>query len=763
MEWILQQLGAPPALQGQPWHLIYENPAPTWLWLVGFIVIFLLPTVSYTNIRGTIKARTLLASLRIIALLFVAFMAMQPALEWPQEKRESDFVEVLVDSSSSLQVKDSINQQGSTVSRAEVAKNILNEKVWDTIAQEHKIEWVSVTGTSQVVQDRQSMPQAQGNRTLLASALSETLQRNLGRTLSAVVVISDGRSQDAVQSTTLRQIQSLGVPIFTIPLGDPSGMNDQAILSVEAPQSGFLLDQIPIQAQVSTRKPNEKIRVVLREKETRTKIDEQNVVSDSDGKANVTLIGQGSKAGSVVWEVATDGTPDIDQSNDTQRVDITFVDRSIRVLYLDGWPRWEFRYIKNILLREKGIESSIMLLSADRDFAQEGTTPLSRLPKTEKEFSVFDVIILGDVPAGFLSTTQQKSIQELVAKRGVGLLWIAGERSTPSSWRGAPLEDLLPFRGSLDLPRIDRPVYMQPTEAAARIGLLRLGNQKDMEESWPPELSSSGEPWAKLEWVQRIETRDLKPTAEVLANAVAPSDPSTPKNTETNGPIPMVLTMRYGSGQTTYVATDETWRWRHGRGETLPERFWVQIIRHLARAGLRNSAGISLLVDPPRANTNQPVRIVVDLAGATLNDTVVVEARSTTGGKTIDITLKPEGGDRFSCVWSAPSDGAGVWKLKIRQPQVAESPEANLTIIQEDTERIEALPDHDFLQKLSAATNGQFLSILEIDKLEKLIPRRSFITRQPIRMPLWNQWIFYAFFVVVIATEWIGRKIMKLV
>ena len=761
MEWILNQLGAPSAQQGQPWQFVFEKPAPTWLWFVGLIVIFSMPIISYANIRGDRRLRIILATLRTIVLLFIALMAMEPAIEWPQERTEPDFVEVLVDRSSSLQVRDTADDQGKSISRAEVVNNVLKKDVWDKIAQEHKIDWVSVTGTATVVQDKQSLPEALGNRTLLASALNETLQRNLGRPLSAIVVMSDGRSQDALNATTLRQIQTMGVPVFTIPIGDPNGMNDQAVISVEAPQTGFLLDQIPVQAQVATRKPNEKIHVVLREKETLKKIDEQDVVSGSDGKANITLIGQGSKPGGVVWEVAIDGAPDIDQSNDIQRVDIAFIDRPIRVLYLDGWPRWEFRYIKNILLREKGIESSIMLLSADRDFAQEGTTPLSRLPKTEKEFSVFDVVILGDVPAGFLNTAQQKGIQELVAKRGAGLLWIAGERSTPSSWRGAPLEELLPFRGSLDLPRVDRPVYMEPTDAAARIGLLRLGNTQDTEQSWPIELSSKGESWARLEWVQRIETRDLKPTTEVLANAVEQSETKNPSSGPNKG-TPLVLTMRYGAGQTTYVATDETWRWRHGRGETLPERFWIQLIRHLARAGLHNSAGVSLSVDPPRANTNQPVRIVVDVAGVATSGSVVVEAQRMNGGNSVDIALKPEGGDRFSCVWIAPSDGDGVWKFKIRQPQISESPEAALTIIQEDTEHIDTSPDRDFLEKLSLATKGQILSISEIDKLEKLIPRRSFTTRQPIHLPLWNQWIFYAFFVFVITTEWIGRRVMKL-
>ncbi len=761
MEWIFTQMDVPTTLMGQPWHVVFERPAQTWLWLVGAIVLFSTAIFSYINIRGSRSARIFLFSLRVITLSIVAILAMEPTIEWPREKIEQDFVQVLVDRSSSLQVRDMLDGQNKIISRVEFQNEILQHGVWDRLAQDHKLEWVSVTGNATLVSNKQALPEARGNRTLIASALRETLQRNLGRPLSAVVIISDGRSQDAINATTLRQMQALGVPVFTIPLGDPNGVNDQAILSVEAPQSGFLQDQIPVQATLNSRNPNKKIRVVLKDKESQRKIDEQEVVSGPDGKASVTLVGQGFKSGETVWEVAILGEPDADQSNDSQRVDITFVDRPIHILYLDGWPRWEFRYIKNILLREKGIESSIMLLSADRDFAQEGTTPLTRLPRTENEFSVYDVIILGDVPAGFLNRAQQKNIQDLVAKRGTGLLWIAGDRSTPSSWRGSPLEELLPFRGSLDLPRVDRPVYMEPTEAAARIGLLRLGNTQDNEQSWPVELSASGESWARLEWAQRIDVRDLKPTTEILANAVAQTE-SAEKSNEPNKGTPLVLTMRYGAGQTTYVATDETWRWRFGRGEKLPERFWIQLIRHLARAGLRNKTGISLQVDPPQATANQPIRIVVDLDEAPVNGVVVVEAFRPTSGGSVDIALQSEGNNRFSSVWIAPNESDGIWRFRIRLPEILETPEATLTVIQEDTERLDATPDHEALQKLSAATKGQMVATTNIQSLETLIPRRSFTTRQPIQMPLWNKWIIYVVLITTLTTEWVGRRIMKL-
>lgn len=183
---------------------------------------------------------------------------MQPILEWPREKIEQDFVQILVDRSSSLQVRDMIDNEKKIISREDFQNNILQNKVWEKLAQEHKLEWISVAGSAKLVSNKQELPEANGNRTLLASAIRETLQRNLGRPLSALVVISDGRSQDSINSTILRQIQTLGVPVFTIPLGDPNGINDQAIVSVEAPQNGFLQDQIPVQTELNTRNPNKK-------------------------------------------------------------------------------------------------------------------------------------------------------------------------------------------------------------------------------------------------------------------------------------------------------------------------------------------------------------------------------------------------------------------------------------------------------------------------------------------------------------------------
>ena len=134
----------------------------------------------------------------------------------------------------------------------------------------------------------------------------------------------------------------------------------------------------------------------------------------------------GTAAGRRAWRVElVADRADLVRGNDARECTVEFVDRALRVLYVEGSSRWEYRFFKNLLLREKDVESSIMLLSADRDFAQEGNMPIARLPRTKEEFAQYDLFIFGDVPSGFFSPDQLAVIRAEVAERGAGLLWIA--------------------------------------------------------------------------------------------------------------------------------------------------------------------------------------------------------------------------------------------------------------------------------------------------------------------------------------------------
>lgn len=749
---LLRWLDVPPNLIDQAWHVVLQRAWPTWLQLLALITIMLVAWWSYMGLRGSRVARGALGTLRVGTLALLAWLLMGPAIEWPRERVERDRLQVVVDRSMSLQVKDERDAQGTRCSRDERVRGLLRDPVWQALQKDHDTTWFAMSSGAVVMTDPANPPEASGRHTLVATALQDVLRQSGNHPISAIVLLTDGRSQDTVDAATIRRLKALAAPVFVVPLGDPAGVADRAITEVEFPQRAFPRDRVPVQVTVSSG-DSTPVRVALRDRVTGAVLDERTEQPGQDRRLRVTLTGDRAKAGEADWEVVLlpEGQ-DADASNDVRPVAVTFMDRPLRVLYVDGWPRWEYRYLKNILLREEGVESSVMLLSADRDFAQEGTAPLARMPATKEEFAPFDVVVIGDVPGGFLDDARQRLLREHVAKRGAGFLWIGGERSTPGSWVGTPLEDLLPFRGSLDLVRWDEPVCMQPTPLAQRLGLLQL---EDGEQPWPAALGAPGEAWAHLEWAQRLDPAQLKPTVETWAMAQ-------PIGTGTRmTSAPLVVSMRFGAGSVAYVGTDETWRWRHGRGETLPERFWVQIIRHLARSGLRNDgSGPALEVEPSSAAVDQPVRVVLDGSTGVDTDQITVEARRADGGEVIEMQLKPEGGGRFATAWAAPREGN--WTLHVTQPVMPGANGARLDVRSEEPERVDATPDHAALKQLAEATGGRVVSASELGDLAQLAPHRSITIRMPINWPLWDRWPVYVVLASLLAAEWIGRRALRL-
>src|SRR5262249_10067158 len=112
-----------------------------------------------------------------------------------------------------------------------------------------------------------------------------------------------------------------------------------------------------------------------------------------------------------------------------------------------------------------------------------------------------------------------------------------------------------------------------------------------------------------------------------------------------------VMTMRYGAGRIVYVATDETWRYRYARGEVLTERFWIPIIRLLARESLgRTGKPAVLQTSPDRAQVNQQVQIAVRLLDQSFAERrpesikvrVTPEGAGKGQGSPIELILKPE-------------------------------------------------------------------------------------------------------------------------
>jgi hypothetical protein len=234
--------------------------------------------------------------------------------------------------------------------------------------------------------------------------------------------------------------------------------------------------------------------------------------------------------------------------------------------------------------------------------------------------------------------------------------------------------------------------------------------------------------------------------------------------------------MRYGAGRILYVATDEIWRWRYARGETLPERFWLPLIRLQGRESLARAARPAILeVGPRRAEVDGPVRVSITLLDQSLVDvapgSLTVRIRrpdAPPGAPAIaDLTLAPEQGQgrgsrSYATTW-LPSE-AGRYRLEATDPLLATvGLSADLDVALPDDELRHPETDHPALARLSQETGGQVLPVSRLSELPTLLPKRLVqITGTPDIQPLWDRPIALILLVLLLTLEWVGRRLIKL-
>ncbi|MFN0010510.1 MAG: hypothetical protein ACKVS8_02575 [Phycisphaerales bacterium] len=818
-EWIDRLLGfrsLHPDQEGVRFALSFA-PRP-WEWAVLGIAALAAAWWCYRKIEGPLWGRSVLAASRALLIVLVAFLACGPHLERANESVEQDWVIALVDRSASMRIADAPGTgvgAGARVTRDEQLRGALaaHQAALGALAKDRTVLWLGFDSGTFDLKPSAEVPGLPaldgagptGRRTDLAAALEQGLARAAGRPVSGMVVFSDGRATDQPPRALLRRLLAERVPVVAVPLGSDQPVADWSVRSATGPGVAFAADVIPVEAVVEragSSGSNAPVKVQLVDTRTGDVLDERSVVLPDGPEASerVTLTatpsaGAGGAAAKWAVRVVPDGAAggpgggDLLAGNNETPISVEIVDRPLRVLYLDGYPRWEYRYLQAILTREKSVASTATLLSPGRRYLQEGNTPMDALPNSPPEWDAFDVIVIGDVQPEVFSPEQLRQLRARVASGGAGLLWIGGDSATPGAWRSTPLADLLPMAisstdtgggiGGEAVGTWDRDVVMRPTPLADRLGVLRLLRTPQDGSWWPTGVGVSGSGWSRLRGAQRIAPDQLKPAAEVLATGHA----QTPAATDADASA-LVLTMRYGAGRVVYVATDEIWRWRYGRGEDWPERFWLQLIRLLGRDSVARSGKAAVLtVAPQRAEVGGPVRVRVELldqslaeaAGSTLQLRVTRRpgaGEEATGNDTSDITLRASTdravarpGDRATFVGTFIPPVTGIYRIEITDALLAgQAISADLEAWQSDDELRRPETDHALLASLAQQTGGSVVNPADLDRLPGLLPRREVrLALAPDEQSLWDSPLALFLVVGLFVLEWVGRRLIRLV
>ncbi|MEM7628919.1 MAG: hypothetical protein AAF356_05800 [Planctomycetota bacterium] len=753
---------------------------PGWAWVGAAVAAGGLAWAGYAGLIGPRSWRAVLAGVRAALILLVLLLLTGPALVVRETSIEPDSVLVLADRSLSMTMPD-----GASTRDAALRELVVNGAgAWNEAAQTRDIRWLGFAAgvfdldapaPSEVSASTWAIPAPEGTSTAIHAALGEAMRRAGGRPVAGIVVISDGQSSDTLEAATLRRLTGARVPVYVVLLGETDGPGDARIASVDAPSSGWAGDPAALSVRIEASE-SASLSGTLRliDETTGAVLDEQRVdtaesPSNADGAERATVaertllarVPDEAGAGAGAWRVEfVPDLPDAIEANNTRTLTIRRVDEPLRVLYIDGYPRWEQRYLKSLLLREPTIVSANLLLGPGRRYLQEGDETVATLPETPEEWAAWDVVVLGDVRPELFGQTQLAALRTHVSERGGGLLWIAGPSATPGAWSATPLSDLLPIDASDSGPGVwDRPVVLEPSDEARRLGVLRLG---DDGRSWPDALRAHETGWSRLRWAQRIEPEAMKPASEVLARAVD----------DRGAASPALIHMRFGSGRVLYVATDETWRWRYGRGEDLQERFWLPLVRLLARDATAGDAPapVTLRTAPAEPAVQERVTITVDVRDQSLLGVLGDRIEATISdpeGRSRELSLRTGEGSslrrRYSGAWVPPD--AGTYTLRISEPLLAGMGlDRELVVRRGDEELLHPRPDHGLLERLAESTGGEVVPPGDFASIPARLGDRRIVSEGVrARETLWDSPLSLILIALLLAGEWVGRRLIRLV
>ena len=612
---------------------------------------------------------------------------------------------------------------------------------------------------------------------LLGAAVRRVLNDFRTSSLAAIIMLTDGVTTEGEEdlAQVSKYAASLKVPLFFVGIGDSQESRDVAVHDLEVAEAVFVNDNLIFRPSVTVKGYGDKpgpVTLRLREKDSPKVLATQVVTPEAAGKpTRARLEYRPKKPGIKTFVIDTDIRPDeVDRENNSVTsppVTISEV-KLTRVLYVDGYGRWEFRYVKTLLEREserdknkKLIDLSVYLVEADDDFWEEDKSARKlkgRLP-TREELEKFHVIILGDLDPHPRANAQAmkdflQNVADVVRDNGRGLLMIAGERFAPHAYKDTPLRDVLPIDITSDRPPEEPEGGRTDGYKPELTPLGRMHEIFSFDEKDPDPV------WKKLRpFYWYAEGYAPKRAAEVLV--VHPAVKSQPGGSK-EGKHPLVVQQFVGGGRSMFFGFNETWRWRWREDELRFNQFWLHTIRYL-RGG--HQGNVRVRTDRQKYMRGQPMKIMVrfpnnaQTPGTKADVRVVVVNRDSRERRTV--RLSPAAGSRGTFEGTLTRTPVGHYDLWLAQPRVPDpQPKAECRVLAPPGELEEVRMNQSEMETAARETRGRFYTLADADQLLDDLPSGNRVTVHAPGEPwlVWNHALLLVMALLFLSAEWIMRK-----
>eukprot|EP00903_Cladosiphon_okamuranus_P004392 g4390.t1 len=502
----------------------------------------------------------------IMCLMIAAVLVLlwQPSLLVERLKPNQNAIALMLDTSESMAYED----DGEL--RIDLARDLLDSDPVSELSDNYQTDKYVFSDKALQVDDYDQLPDP-GSVTRIGDSLLEVLERAKATSLAAVVLVSDGsESGDALSQEQLAEIASFGVPVHVLGVGREQIIEDIELERLVVPDR--VLPNTLVTAEASIRHDAGGA-ARLKVYDGEEFLASRDVELDADaGSTAVRIEFDLGEAGFKELSFQLDPIEnELNLENNRRTHMVEVADQTYSVLYVEGEPRWEYKYIRRALTDDPTTELMTLLWVSDNKFYRQGINDPSQLetgfPEEKETLFAFDAIVIGSIEAPRLSAEQQQLIYEFVSERGGSLLMLGGRNGLgDGGWGNTAVGELLPVRlKDLGESYVKERASVSLTPHGAGAAFLTFDENPD----------TNAERWVQLPALDNYQALGtLRPAASTLLGL---------KTTLGGREQPLLVTQRYGRGQSFVLATGGTWRWQMNlpSEDDSHETFWRQMMRAL--------------------------------------------------------------------------------------------------------------------------------------------------------------------------------------
>lgn len=690
--------------------------------------------------------------LQTLLVVLVLLMLWRPALSVATLKPQQNIVAVVVDDSRSMSIRDGAGSENGPT-RSSEARRILDSGLLKSLQERFQVRLYRLGENVERIRKTEDL-QAKTPATHIGENLRQVAAEASNLPVGAIVLLSDGADNaGGIDLETISEIRRQRIPVHTIGFGREQMTRDLELLDAIVPARALANSRLSADVTFHQRGyAQRKAKLVVRQNGASLATREITLKSDGTPQ-NESIVFNVGEAGVKNLEIGIDpldGEENIANNKLTRLVNADATKQ--RILYLEGEPRWEYKFLRRAVEDDKSLEVISILRTTQNKIYRQGISSPNELeqgfPTKVEDLFAYQGLILGSVEANYLSPAQQELIKQFVDRRGGGLLFLGGRTSLGDGGYGkAPFVDLLPVlvpdrKGTF----VRDPANVQLTQAGRDSLITRIKETPDQNAEW----------WAKkLPYLMNYQDPGTpKPGALVLAESI-------PNGGSRH--LPLLITQNYGRGRTALFATGGSWRWQMQMPleDMSHEVFWRQMLRWLVsdtHERVMASTPKQVIADESKVRLRAEVRDQTYLPASDAH--VAARIIGPDGvAQTAELQPDPVEPGVYLTDWAADKPGSYVAEVIAERGQ-QETGRDVLTFRREDgvAESFHAEQNRELLEKLASQTGGRYYRASEADRLSKEISySEAGITVRETK-DLWDMPILFLLALLLRSGEWLLRR-----